>query len=225
MKRTMYTIFLIAFVGCSSPKNSEEFIFAVKGNYLFNAKEIIGISFEESKLQVKWRGKEKLTPLKINDSTFYIKEMNEKFIFVIQDETYIQLMQKREHEGETIRFIKMKKGEKTPNEYLLAKEYEKAYRGYNSILKNNPNNRSVRESNINSLGYRALRRKDNDEAIKLFTLNTKLYPESSNVYDSLGEAYWSVRDTINAMRNYKKALELDPKNSRAKKFIQENKKP
>jgi hypothetical protein len=46
---------------------------AVSGNYLFNSDESIGITFVENKLNVRWRDKDNIEPLKVNDSTFYIQ--------------------------------------------------------------------------------------------------------------------------------------------------------
>ena len=39
-----------------------------------------------------------------------------------------------------------------------------------------------------------------------------MFPDSSNVYDSLGEAYMKNGDKEPAIANYKKSLELNPKN-------------
>lgn len=46
--------------------------------------------------------------------------------------------------------------------------------------------------------------------------NPCLHATSSNVYDSLGEAYLQENNTIKAKRYYQKALELDPDNERIK---------
>ena len=48
------------------------------------------------------------------------------------------------------------------------------------------------------------------DAIFVFQLNTKLYPKSANVWDSLGEAYWKSNNTDKAIEYYNKAIELDP---------------
>jgi len=71
------------------------------------------------------------------------------------------------------------------------------------------------EARINSMGYDLLRVKKIDEAIALFTLNTQDFPKSSNVWDSLGEAYMVKGDKPKAIENYKKSLELDPNNKGA----------
>ena len=50
-------------------------------------------------------------------------------------------------------------------------------------------------------------------------LNVEAYPASSNVYDSLGEAYMDDGNTGLAIVNYKKSLELDPNNTNAVEML------
>lgn len=223
MKRIIYILVIFIFISCGNSKNSPEFIEATSGNYQFNSDESIGISFEENDLIVRWRGKENIKPLKVNDSTFYIKEMNEKFIFVMQPKVHIKLATKREHKGKEYSFDKLAKGEKSPREYLLNGEYEKALLGYLNIQKKDSLDRTIRERTFNSLGYRAIREKNYEKAIELFKINTKLYPKSSNTYDSLGEAYWLLKDSVKAKENFKKALSINPENRRALRFIKKYK--
>ena len=54
----------------------------------------------------------------------------------------------------------------------------------------------------------------------VFKLNTNLFPESANAYDSLGEAYLMRGDIPLATANYEKALELDPESENARQMIE-----
>jgi hypothetical protein len=63
------------------------------------------------------------------------------------------------------------------------------------------------ENLVNNLGYQALGQGKTDEAIEFFTMNVKAYPESANVYDSLGEAYEKSGRLDLAAENYAKAVE------------------
>lgn len=92
---------------------------------------------------------------------------------------------------------------------------EKALAGYRQIKKEKPDNVAVTEARINGLGYGFLRAKKLPEAIAYFKLNVELYPDSYNVYDNLGEAYLANGDKELAIANYKKSLELNPKNTNA----------
>jgi len=66
------------------------------------------------------------------------------------------------------------------------------------------------EENLNTIGYILLYvDKKLPEAVSVFSLNAKEYPKSSNVYDSLGEAYEVNKDIKNAIASYTKAAELN----------------
>jgi len=66
------------------------------------------------------------------------------------------------------------------------------------------------ENELNLYGYQLLNGGQQDKAIEVLTLNTKRFPKSANVWDSLGEAYFTKGDKKNAMTNFKKSLSLDP---------------
>ncbi|MFC1852287.1 alpha/beta fold hydrolase [candidate division CSSED10-310 bacterium] len=77
------------------------------------------------------------------------------------------------------------------------------------------------ESEMNALGYHFLQNGKIKDAIEIFKLNTIAYPDSGNVYDSLGEAYLKDGQKDLALKNYEKAVELNPGNSAAKQVIKE----
>ncbi len=67
------------------------------------------------------------------------------------------------------------------------------------------------ESQINTFGYELINLGDYKQAIRIFTLNTKIYPQSANTWDSLAESYWRSGDKENAIKYYNKAISIDPK--------------
>jgi uncharacterized membrane protein len=76
------------------------------------------------------------------------------------------------------------------------------------------------ENELNNLGYALIRTKKFKEAIRVLQLNVEAYPGSSNVYDSLGEAYMDDGNKPLAIANYRKSLELNPKNRGAVLWLQ-----
>lgn len=64
------------------------------------------------------------------------------------------------------------------------------------------------ESMVNDLAYTDLYFKRYDESLYLFKLNVLYYPESYNVYNSMGDFYDAINDKANAIDNYKKALSI-----------------
>jgi CubicO group peptidase (beta-lactamase class C family) len=89
---------------------------------------------------------------------------------------------------------------------------EEAINQFREARRQRPTTFKANEGRINSLGYQCLRTKKINEAIALFKLNVELFPASSNVYDSLGEAYMENGDKELAIQNYKKSIELNPDN-------------
>lgn len=66
------------------------------------------------------------------------------------------------------------------------------------------------ENDLNQYGYTLLNGGQIDKAIEVFALATTKYPTSANTFDSLGEAYVAKGDSKNAIKNFKKALTLNP---------------
>lgn len=71
------------------------------------------------------------------------------------------------------------------------------------------------ENELNEWGYQLLSEKQLPEALSIFSLNVKLFPESANTYDSLAEILELTGDPANALLNYKKSLALNPDNKSA----------
>ena len=68
------------------------------------------------------------------------------------------------------------------------------------------------EDAINTLGYTYMD-KNVKAALGIFKLNVEWYPNSSNVYDSYGEALLKDGQTELAIENYKKSVQLNPGNT------------
>ena len=71
------------------------------------------------------------------------------------------------------------------------------------------------EYGLNALGYHLLSLDKDSQALKIFKLNTELFPDGANTYDSYGECLLKLGDTARAVIAYKKSLELYPDNYNA----------
>jgi len=77
------------------------------------------------------------------------------------------------------------------------------------------------EQLVNSMGYSLLYElREVDKAIGLFKLNVLLYPKSFSAYDSLAESYLVQGYKALATESYKRSLELNPGNQKAKDKLQ-----
>ena len=75
------------------------------------------------------------------------------------------------------------------------------------------------EMSINTLGYNYLGAGKTEMALAVFAFNVKQFPQSSNVYDSMGEALMKAGRIDESIKHYKKSVELDPGNENAKTLI------
>lgn len=91
---------------------------------------------------------------------------------------------------------------------------------YKTIIKGHPTFK-FEEWKANTLGLTLLFKKRTREGINVLLLNTHLFPESANAYDSLGEGYLIAGDRIKAAESFKNSLKFDPQNQNAIKRLKQ----
>jgi tetratricopeptide (TPR) repeat protein len=106
-----------------------------------------------------------------------------------------------------------------PKKFWISLQIKKgtkaALQEYAELKKTSANSFDFTADDLNQMGYALLNQKKFDEAIDVLKLNVEMYPNSGNVYDSLGEAYMHAGQTDLAIQNYEKSLQLDPENENA----------
>lgn len=75
------------------------------------------------------------------------------------------------------------------------------------------------EGGVNRAGYGLLQDGRADLAVLVFDLNARLFPDSFNTWDSLGEAHMVLGHDDDAIRCYQRSLELNPRNENAAERI------
>lgn len=73
---------------------------------------------------------------------------------------------------------------------------------------------------INYRGYELIWAGDLQKARAVFELNTMIYPDDFNVWDSLGECCLEQEDFASARRYYERSLELNPGNENGRQMLQ-----
>lgn len=104
-------------------------------------------------------------------------------------------------------------------ELIMSKNMKGALAYYYQEKAINHNKFMFTENQLNTLAYQLLKDGFIEDAILLFSLNTEEFPNSANTYDSLAEAFMKNGQKDLAIKNYKKSLELDPKNTNAKEML------
>jgi len=97
---------------------------------------------------------------------------------------------------------------------------DQAVRQYHDLKASATATYNFDEDQLNALGYQLIGSRKFKESIRILQLNVEAYPQSSNVYDSLGEAYLDDGNKPLAIANYRKSLELNPKNRGAVAMLQ-----
>ncbi len=72
---------------------------------------------------------------------------------------------------------------------------------------------------LNTLGYQLLRQERFDDAIEIFKLNVREYPDAFNPYDSLGEAYMRAGRVELAIESYARSVEINPDNNNGHEML------
>ncbi len=225
MKSKVAILILIVsalFISCgNSVEYSETFKKETSGKYLYNLDELILVYYEGNTLVLNWKGG-KIEPVTLGESEFFVPDMYNKFRFAQHPETkerYLSIVDKDNPDKITYDYLKVADDYKTPSQHLEAGNYEEALAGYLKIKEQDSTSSYINEWGFNSKGYRHIRNKEYDKAIGVLELNSKLHPNSSNVYDSLAEAYLRSGDSLQAYTNYKIALEMNSGNKRARDYI------
>lgn len=123
-------------------------------------------------------------------------------------------------ETDLIKFPKLNLKSILKSEFL--KNPKSAKRQFNALRKKSENyfNTNLADT-LNSLGYDLLYQDKNiKKAIEIFEFATKEYPQNVNLFDSLGEAYYTNKQYDLALDSYKKAISLGGTNGNAEKMIE-----
>ncbi len=97
---------------------------------------------------------------------------------------------------------------------------QSALQTFNALKNAQNSDFDLGETELNILGYELLYRDMRvADSITIFELNAKEHPMSSNVFDSLGEAYWKNGDKELAVSSYQTAVRLDPTNGHAAEML------
>ncbi|MFD2521986.1 serine hydrolase [Emticicia soli] len=101
---------------------------------------------------------------------------------------------------------------------LNKRGYDKAPQILEEIRKKDPT-LVPDENELNDWAYRVMGDRPND-ALELFKINVALYPNSWNVYDSLGEALLKTGNKAEAIKMYQKSVDLNPNNKGGKQMLE-----
>ncbi|MBA3569505.1 MAG: serine hydrolase [Pyrinomonadaceae bacterium] len=182
------------------------------GRFQVNPDRVLTVTKVDSRLYAEPTEAPRVELLPLSEISFIRRDQNIQYTFVRNTAGKVDSIQIR-FPGGASQAMRIFGDTQIPYEMLMAGKAVEALEGYRRIKKEKPDANVIAEARLNTLGYTLMRQNKLPEAIAIFKVNVELYPNSWNVYDSLGEAYMANGDKELAITNYKKSLELNPKNS------------
>lgn len=178
------------------------------------------VSQDGSKYYAKYTRGEINELVRVHDSLYTTARMDHAFGFRQSGDSLECVFYSKD--GKVLESLpRMAAATKVPFEYILDGDVEGAASAYRALLKADPKSNVGTESYLNNDGYDQLSQGKVKLARTVFQVNIVLYPNSANVYDSYAEASLADGDKEEAIKNYKKALALDPTKESAKKKLEE----
>jgi len=113
----------------------------------------------------------------------------------------------------------------TLGETIVREGVDAAVRRYRQLKSGDPNGYDFGLEQLSRLGYQLVEHKRLADAVTIFELNVEAFPKSASAFDSLGDAYEKSGNKPRAIENYRKSLDLDPKNAHARGRLEELEKP
>jgi D-alanyl-D-alanine-carboxypeptidase/D-alanyl-D-alanine-endopeptidase len=88
--------------------------------------------------------------------------------------------------------------------------YKEALAKFQGLSKDEIESYYTNENGLNDTGLHYIRKGEYKTGLAVLQYTATLFPASANVYDSLGRAYTEAADKKSAIKNYQKALKIDP---------------
>jgi CubicO group peptidase (beta-lactamase class C family) len=116
---------------------------------------------------------------------------------------------------------RLKDGEKLASDYIEEGNIEQAVKCYSELMEKDGHMRLRLENDLNNDGYKCIFRENYKTAIAFLRISTILFPESSNAWDSLGEAYFINKQYELCIEAMEKSLKYNTNNQNAATLIKE----
>lgn len=95
-------------------------------------------------------------------------------------------------------------------EYVINDSIQVAVNKYHELKKDHYDEYNFKDSLLKYVANQLLQGGKIDQAIELFKLNAESFPELSNSFDCLGEAYMKKGDKMESKKYFEKSISIDP---------------
>lgn len=177
------------------------------GRYRYNGEQVVKVSLEDGKLTMAYNGSAATELVPVGDNRFVRREREAPVSFGFDAQGKPELLFELP-DGKTQRHAQLADDQLMPRELLLSGDWDSAVAAYRQLIA--ANDEAGSEAYLNNEGLGLADAQRFEPAIKVLKLNTELYPDSANTWDSLGQVYLQQGDRAKAREYYQKALAKDP---------------
>lgn len=180
------------------------------GRYRMSTNEVLYLRKEKNYLVEKINDGNDIYCFPIAKDTIVFTDYNIKGFFKRDENNKIIAMQNIYQEKP---MPKMKDDEFSANEFLKLKRYAEAAKAFEDMKMN--------EYQITYLAYDLMNKKplNSEEVETVLKLAIKQHPNASIVFSRWGDYYLKINDKEKAIKNYQKAIELDPNDQQTKDIL------
>ena len=196
----------------------QDWLTKYSGRYRYNAMLALSVTSEHGKLFVTYPGGKPQELVYTGDGRFLRRERAAPIVF--SDTENGPAFNFVLGDGERQSHNRLANDAQSPSDLLIAGRYEGALVAIRSALAENPGEESLSEGYLNGLGLNSLTESP-ALAIGILRINTDLYPQSANTWDSLAYAYQNTGNRDKAVEHYRNALKRDPEFASALKGLAE----
>jgi CubicO group peptidase (beta-lactamase class C family) len=192
---------------------SVEVMGAFEGSFKIQADKTLKIFQHNGKLHYKTIFNEPIQLEYVGNNTMIDISRNTKFEIIIGSSNLLM--------NENI-IERLDEGEKLASDYIEEGNIEQTIKCYSELMERDVNLKLRLENALNNDGYNCISRKNFKTAIDFLKINTILFPESYNAWDSLGEAYFINKQYDFCIEAMKRSLNYNPNNKNASKLIKDS---
>jgi hypothetical protein len=186
---------------------------ALPGRYKVSSDEALSVESREGRLFGRGSGEPEFELVPVEGDRLARKDRATRY-GVLRSNGAVRALA-LESDGERSEAPRMAPGETIPFDRVLAGRLDEAMTAYRALQTARAHDPGIAEPRLNSLGFQLAGRQELAAAVIVLEVNTRLYPDSANTWDSLGEVLLQDGQRARALECYRKVLEVLPRDKQA----------
>jgi tetratricopeptide (TPR) repeat protein len=195
---------------------SAEALAQAPGRYRVNGEQVAVVTREGDRLYLAFAGLPRSELVTVGPNRYLQRERQAERSFEL-DAQGARALLLSEPKDPVERLPRLAKDALQPRELLLAGRYDDALKAYQTLR--DAHDDAAKEDYLNARGMDLVHKHQLQAGLALLRINTALYPNAANTWDSLGAAYLAQGNKAMARDSYRQALRVDANFASAKQAL------